>query len=236
MKCKHSTRVRFIDRNVFFCEECHETVNPSPIDIDSFYNIVHHPQASCSCHPRYRISNSKKSMCISCGKDHEGMPLEEPPQNTKKELESQNLDVETEFELRIKKSGDDLLKATELTPEEFFRFGGDMVETFEPVEIKRAFPRGFKEVVLDKSSKSLVSHRVEYSLVERDNKVFAEPLGKPRIKVSGYPVMIIDTWFPLEDRACVMCGVYGLVSGIQGGFVCANCGHSQEVTATCQFA
>ena len=65
--------------------------------------------------------------------------------------------------------------------------------------------------------------RVDYILVERDDKTFAEPVDIPR--GSGGLGVGLDAWWPLEDTACSDCGVYGLVSAVRiGEYACANCG------------
>lgn len=41
-------------------------------------------------------------------------------------------------------------------------------------------PEGFTEIAYDKKMGELIEKRVEYSLIERDGKMFAEPVDKPR--------------------------------------------------------
>ena len=87
-------------------------------------------------------------------------------------------------------------------------------------------PKGFTELGYNKETHRLEEKHIDYRLVERDGKTYAEPIGKPRGSVGiGDGKIYLDTFWPLEDTACSQCGVYGLVHTIRmGEYGCANCG------------
>lgn len=86
--------------------------------------------------------------------------------------------------------------------------------------------KGFTEIAYDRETERLVTKHVDYRLVERNGKRYAEPIGKPRGSVGiGDAAICIDKWWPLEHTPCKSCGVYGLVKTRHvGEYACANCG------------
>ena len=90
-------------------------------------------------------------------------------------------------------------------------------------------PKGFEEVCFDKQTGTLVTKRIEYKLVERDGKTFAEPIGKEQGNIGiGDSMLTINTWWPSEHIQCGGCGVYGMVHTIHiGEYACANCGRKE---------
>jgi hypothetical protein len=86
-------------------------------------------------------------------------------------------------------------------------------------------PIGLNELRFDDRGDIVVEH-VDYRIIERGGKKFAEPVGIGRGHVGiGDGFISIDGYFPLEDIPCDECGVYGLVHTLNiGKYVCANCG------------
>lgn len=78
----------------------------------------------------------------------------------------------------------------------------------------------------------LVVQPVEYKLVNRNDKQYAEPIGKSRDSVGiGDKQISISAFWPLEHRACFKCDVYGLVHTLaMGEYVCVNCGDKNIFT------
>jgi len=97
---------------------------------------------------------------------------------------------------------------------------------FNYTEGHKNMPKGFEENYYNHKTGQLCSRHVDYTIIERDGKRFAEPIGKPRGNVEiEDDTLCIDEWWPLEDTACSKCGVYGLVHTIHiGEYSCANCG------------
>ena len=89
-------------------------------------------------------------------------------------------------------------------------------------------PKGFVEDAFDIETGEIVKEKVNYLIVERDGRKYAEPVDRPRnsLGVRDDGVLCLGDWWPLEHKDCPFCRVYGLVRTVHvGEYACANCGN-----------
>jgi hypothetical protein len=93
--------------------------------------------------------------------------------------------------------------------------------------------KGFDVLDYNVEENKFCIRHVDYKLIERDGKQYAEPVNESHSYYgagvfhigNGDNMLYLDNWQPLEEDPCPNCGVYGLVHTIRSGeYVCANCG------------